>query len=119
MTRLSVRRAVGRVLKIAGLSILAVAAVTLLMACAGQQTVTIPREVRVPVPIACVKPEDRPKRPRLRTEAEILALDDYKRTLAMWEERRTRDAYEAVLEALIEGCGRVEGRALPVLMVPG
>lgn len=119
-SRKRIRKAAERVLLLVGLSMSAIAALALLTGCAGQQTVEIPKEVRVPVPVPCVKAEDRPTRPQLRTDGEILALDDYKRTLAMWEDRRTRQAYEGELEAVVEGCSRIPEGPPPVpgLKVP-
>lgn len=77
-----------------------------LTGCAGSG-VTIPKEVRVPVPVACVDPKDRPARPPLRTDAEILALDSYRAIWALWLDREDRQGYELRLEAVVEGCSRI------------
>lgn len=69
--------------------------------------VTIPREVRVQVPVPCVAPDDRPERPALLSDGEILALDSYRATWALWGDRLERQAYEAKLEAIVEGCSRL------------
>lgn len=80
----------------------------LLMAIAGcASTVEIPREVRVPVPTPCISPEKLPERPPFMTDAEILAYDGYRRTWAMWLDRMLRQAYEAQLEAIAQGCSRI------------
>ena len=81
----------------------------LLAGCAS--TVEIPKEVRVPVPVPCIAPQDKPQRPPLAADAEMLALDTYRRTWALWGDRASREAYEARLEAVVEGCSRIP--ALP------
>lgn len=80
-------------------------AALLLTGCAHQ--LTVPAEVKVPVPVPCLKAEDKPARPALKSDAELLALDRYKRTLALWVERLERQAYEAKLEAAVEGCSKL------------
>ena len=62
----------------------------------------IPREVRVPVPVACI--DQPPPRPAMLSDAELLALDDYGLVLALARDRRIRQGYEAELEAVVEGC---------------
>jgi hypothetical protein len=76
-----------------------------LAGCSGP--LRIPTEVKVPVPIACVDPADRPQRPELVTDAELLAMDYYKRTLALWADRIERQIYQAKLEAVVEGCSNI------------
>ncbi len=67
----------------------------------------------MPVPTACVKPEQLPERPQFMGDADILAFDSYRRTWALWMDRALRQAYEAQLEAIVEGCSKVRGmRAL-------
>jgi len=74
-------------------------AVALLLAgCATPDPVTI----RVPVPIKCI---DRvPERPYLRTDAELLAMDDFELVLSLARDRRLFQGYTAELEAVVEGC---------------
>lgn len=79
----------------------------LLAGCASAPQVEIPKEVRVPVPVACIAPQDRPQRPPLRSDAELLALDTYRRTWAVWSDRLARQAYEAELEVVVEQCSRI------------
>lgn len=67
----------------------------------------IPKEVRVPVPVACVAPKERPRQPTLLSDAELLALDGYRFTWALWGDRLERQAYQATLEAVVEGCSRI------------
>lgn len=68
---------------------------------------SVPKQVSVATPVACVNGE-LPKRPRLRTQTELFAMDRYTRTIAVWMDRAALDAYAAELEAVLAGC-----RALP------
>lgn len=77
----------------------------LLTGCASG--VTIPTEVRVAVPTPCIAPADRPERPPLRSDAELLALDSYRATWALWGERLELLAYSQRMEAVVEGCSRL------------
>jgi hypothetical protein len=77
-----------------------------LTGCASQG-VTIPREVRVQVPVPCIAPADVPQRPELMSDGEMLALDSYRATWALWGDRLERQGYEAKLEAVVEGCSRL------------
>ena len=77
----------------------------LLAGCAS--TVEIPKEVRVPVPTPCIAPQDKPQRPLLASDAELLALDRYKRTHALWGDRIARQAYQSELETIVEACSRI------------
>lgn len=67
----------------------------------------VPEKVSVPVPVACVAPEDVPARPALRTEADLMAMDRYRRTIAAWSDLRKLEAYAAELEAIAAGCARI------------
>lgn len=67
--------------------------------------VEIPKEVKVIVSVPCMKKENLPTPPSLRSDDELLALDRYKRTLAMWEDRRARQAFEAEQSAVLVACG--------------
>ena len=82
------------------------ALLVLLAGCAAQ-TVTVPKEVRVQVPVPCVDPASRPSRPPLRLEAELLSMDRYRRTLAVWSDLKAYEAYVAELEAIVAGCSRI------------
>lgn len=70
-------------------------------------TVEVPKEVRVPVPVPCIRPEQLPERPQFMTDADILAFDSYRRTWALWLDRALRQAYEAQLEAVAKGCSTI------------
>ena len=75
--------------------------VGLLYGCGGS-AVTIPETIRVPVPVSCI---DAPVlRPPFTTDAELLAMDDYRLTLSLALDRMVRRVYEARLEAALAGC---------------
>jgi len=89
------------------MAIALLAFVLILGGCSGLPELQIPKEVAVPTPVPCVSPATRPKRPALRTEAELLALDPYRRTHAAWADLKRYEAYAAELEAVVEGCSRI------------
>jgi len=62
----------------------------------------IPREVPVVVPVPCVA--ERPQRPSMLSDADLLALDDYGLIVALARDRRIRQGYQVELEAAIAGC---------------
>lgn len=83
------------------------------LACAPLLTLTacasaphVPREVLVPVVTPCIAREDIPPPPRIWTETELLALDEYRRTHAAWASLRAARAWAKALESLIETCAR-------------
>lgn len=69
--------------------------------------VEIPRTVNVATPVACVDPADKPVRPELLSDGDILLLDSYRAVYALWGDRMDREAYESKLEAIVEGCSRI------------
>jgi hypothetical protein len=85
----------------------ALAAFYLALTGCASQGVTIPREVRVQVPVPCVAPTDVPQRPELMSDGEMLALDSYRAIWALWGDRLERQGYEAKLEAVVQGCSRL------------
>lgn len=84
----------------------AILAAAALAACATS-TVRVPETVKVPVAIPCLRAEDRPQKPAMRAESDLLAMDTYRRTLAAWSDLKKLEAYSAELEALVEGCSRI------------
>ena len=83
--------------------------------CASSLPIEVPKEVKVPTPVACVDPARRPPRPQLRTEADLMLMDRGRRTLAMFADWLRLQVYTADLEAVVEGCSRIPstaGRAL-------
>lgn len=72
----------------------------LLAGCVGNPV--IPTEVRVPVPVSCVT--EPPVKPRMLSNAELRALDDFKLPIALTLDRAQRIQYEAELEAVLAGC---------------
>jgi hypothetical protein len=63
---------------------------------------TIPHEVKVPVPVPCKV--ERPQAPVWATTGLAPGADIFDQVKALLVERRQRAAYEAQLEAAIEGC---------------
>jgi hypothetical protein len=77
----------------------------LLAGCSSAPTIPDPpREVRVPVPVPCLRPEDVPQRPSMLSDAQLDALDDKRAVIALGQDRRVRQGYEASMEAAIAGC---------------
>ena len=82
-----------------------VASSGVLASCAHE--ITVPHEVKVAVPVPCLKPQDAPQRPPLRSAADLLAMDTYRRTLAAWSDLKAYEAYTAELEAAVAACSRI------------
>lgn len=78
-----------------------------LAACATTSEVEIPRQVKEEVAVACLKPEDVPDRPTLRSKADLLNMPEGLRTLATWADLWKLYAYSLRLEALVAGCSRL------------
>lgn len=68
----------------------------------------IPQTVNVAVPTPCIAPQDKPQRPALLSDAELLALDTYRAVWALWGDRIERQGYELTLEAIVDGCSRIQ-----------
>lgn len=81
--------------------------VLLLAGCAAQP-VEIPKEVPVPVPVPCVAEKDVPKPPVVLSQAELMLLNDYQRTLQLWLDRWALDTYQQQLEAIAARCSRLQ-----------
>lgn len=81
--------------------------VAVLAGCGTTQTVTVPKEVKVPVPTACIDPKEVPQPPKVRSDAELLALDGYQRTIAVWVDRIELQIYKDKAAAIIEACSRI------------
>ena len=62
----------------------------------------LPVEVRIPVATPCLT--ETPARPELLTDGALAALDDYRLVIELARDRRLRQGYIAVLEAVIAGC---------------
>lgn len=93
--------------------VLGVVAMALASGCATIPEIKVPEQVKVPVPVACVDPEQRPKAPPVRDDDELLAMPEYQRTLATWAERLRLKAYAEEAEAVIEGCSRIPAGSRP------
>ncbi|MES2743489.1 MAG: hypothetical protein V4754_21425 [Pseudomonadota bacterium] len=89
--------------KIVNLPISASSVVLIILAgCAGARPATV--EVKVPVYVPCMKPEEVPARPAYEFDQLGLDATDGAKVLALargWPRGR---AYENSLEAVIEGC---------------
>ena len=66
----------------------------------------LPKERLVPVAVPCINVGDIPPRPAFWKDEDLMVLDRYKRTLAVWDERREREVYERDLEAIVRACAR-------------
>lgn len=75
-----------------------------LTGCSSVPTIKVPREIAVPTPVPCVGPADVPKRPSLRADDEILALDDYRALHALWATLGRLRAYAGELEIVAQRC---------------
>lgn len=84
----------------------AIVAAVMLTGCVGSG-VTIPREVKVSVAVPCIAPAEKPQRPVLLTDREILSLDSYRAAWALWGDRLELLGYAARLEAIADGCSRI------------
>lgn len=87
--------------------ILILVAVLALSGCANTQTFTVPKEVKVPVPVACIDEADVPKVPAVATEAELMGMDEYRRTLATWLAYLKLEIYKREAAAVIDRCSRI------------
>lgn len=61
-----------------------------------------PPTTEVPVAVSCV--DKRPASPELRTEVQILQMDDYRAVLAYRAELKKRDKYIGELEDVVTAC---------------
>lgn len=64
--------------------------------------------VRVPVPVPCVK--QRPARPHLVTQAELVAMNDAQVVLSLEQHRLLSEGYIGELEAVVDVCAAVPAR---------
>jgi uncharacterized lipoprotein YajG len=76
--------------------------VAILMLAGCSTAPKLPERVLVPVAVSCVK--DAPAVPTLRSEAEILAMDEYQSTIVVWVERLILRAYSEKADALLQAC---------------
>lgn len=83
--------------------LLALWAVLILSACATSE---LPKETKIPVPVPCVDSEDIPSQESLLSDDEILAMEPYDRTVAVWNDRKTRGEILARQDVLLQKCRR-------------
>lgn len=67
-------------------------------------SVQVPERVRIEVPVPCLDPAKIPQRPAVRTQADLLRMDRFTRTLAAWQDMKRWEAYAEQLAALTSGC---------------
>jgi catalase (peroxidase I) len=78
--------------------------ITLLVVLAGCAGIEPAPTANVAVAVSCVT--GRPEKPEFRTDAEILALDDYRAVLAIRSERLKAAKYIGELEDIVDVCER-------------
>ncbi len=83
----------------------AIAVVVLISGCAAQ--LQIPKEIAVPVPTPCVSEKDLPAPPKIHSEAELLLLPRYQRTLQVWIDHWRLSDYKDQLEAIARRCSQL------------
>lgn len=71
----------------------------MLSGCATKEVIV---EVRVPVPVPCIATV--PREPVLATDAELLAMDDYRLLLTIARERLTLIGHSGELAAIVTAC---------------
>jgi len=74
-----------------------------LAGCGGRAEIKIPEVIYIDRPVPCLPPDGGPKPPEVRTEAQLLALDRYRRTHAVWAERLRLSAYAGEADAALRG----------------
>lgn len=87
----------------------AIIAVALASGCAELPTVKVPERVNVEVPVPCVPAGGMPQRPATTPEADLMAMDTYRRTLTVWRDLKRLEAYSAAQDAVLEQCRRLPG----------
>lgn len=97
----------GRAVARLNLLLLAVLVACAFLAACARSSIEVPKEVHVPTPVACVDPAQRPQRPDVRTEADLMLMDRGRRTLAIWADWLRLQIYQAELEAVVEACSRI------------
>jgi hypothetical protein len=83
----------------------AAALVLPLAACSSM--LQIPEEVDRAVGVSCVDSSKRPPKPKVRSDGEIKALDDYKVIPALRADRSRLIEHVDSLEAIVDGCAQV------------
>lgn len=78
-------------------------ALAMVLALSGCASVPVPPDaIRVQVPIPCI--DQPPVRPSMLSDEQLSALDDYGLVIALAQDRRVRQGYQAELEAVVAGC---------------
>lgn len=71
-----------------------------------------PVEVRVPVPVPCVRSQDVPPAPALPSDAELAQLTDYELVIQLDIHRRALRAWNLHAAALLARCGQTVSNEL-------
>lgn len=82
-----------------------------LASCSSLPELQVPPEKTRQVPVPCVDAAQRPQRPPLATEDDLLAMDRTTRTLRAWSTLQRALGYLGELEAVVEGCSRIPAPA--------
>lgn len=85
-----------------------------LAGCESVPTVTVPKEVKVSVPVPCIDTADAPQAPVVPSEAELLAMDPYRRTLALWVAYVELQIYKLKAAAVVQQCSQIPAGRLRV-----
>jgi hypothetical protein len=75
--------------------------VLILVGCNGTLP-PVPRETLIPVPVPCL--DKLPDRPSFLTDAELLALDDYRLVLSLRSDQLALRGHVATLTATLQAC---------------
>lgn len=76
-----------------------------------------PVEVRVPVPVPCLAPEQLPPAPTLAGDAALAGLADYDLVLTLEAQRRLLRAHVQTTDALLAACARAPAMP-PTVQLP-
>ena len=81
-----------------------------LLACAGMLSAcdSLPKRVEIPVPVACVRPDQVPQRPPLVLDSEMPKVDRGARVVALRNYQDQAKPYISRLEAIARECSTLK-----------